>query len=127
MQQVPYISLVALGLGKDWLWTSPITFVASANCGIYCGANVDFVDIDPNNGLIDVAALELKLEKAEIAGKLPKVVVPVHFTGASCNMKVIAKLGRRFGFSIIEDASHAIGGRYLNSPVGSCEFAMFAF
>ena len=119
-----HIACLALGLGPgDWLWTSPITFVASANCGLYCGASIDFVDIDPSTGLMDIEALSINLEYAERQGKLPKVVVPVHLTGASCDMKAIADLADRYGFFVIEDASHAIGGSYQEQPVGSCNFS----
>lgn len=119
-----HIACLALGLGKnDWLWTSSITFVASANCGLYCNANVDFVDINPLTGLISIEALKLKLKKAEILGKLPKVLMPVHLAGASCDMKAINELAKQYKFSVIEDASHAIGGRYNNKPVGSCEYS----
>ena len=116
-----HIACLALGLGPgDRLWTSPITFVASANCGRYCGAMVDFVDIDPATGLMSVAALQTKLEQAERNGTLPKVVVPVHLTGSSCDMAVIGGLAERYGFAVLEDASHAIGGRYQGEPVGHC-------
>jgi len=119
-----HIACLALGLDQgDWLWTSPNTFVASANCGLYCGAQVDFVDIDPRSYNICVEALRLKLEIAEHEGKLPKVVIPVHFAGQSCDMKSIRKLADQYGFKIIEDASHAIGGRYLDKPVGNCQFS----
>jgi UDP-4-amino-4,6-dideoxy-N-acetyl-beta-L-altrosamine transaminase len=116
-----HIACLALGLGpEDRLWTSPITFVASANCGRYCGAAVDFVDIDPATGLMSVAALQLKLEQAERDGTLPKVVVPVHLTGSSCDMASIEALAQHYGFAVLEDASHAIGGRYQGEPVGNC-------
>ena len=94
--------------------------MASANCGRYCGADVDFVDIEPSTGLMSVTALEQKLQRAERNGTLPKVVVPVHLTGSSCNMAVIASLAERYGFSVLEDASHAIGGRYCGESVGNC-------
>ena len=116
-----HIACIALGLGPgDRLWTSPITFVASANCGRYCGATVDFVDIEPATGLMSVAALHTKLEQAERDGTLPKVVVPVHLTGSSCDMAAIGALAERYGFAVLEDASHAIGGRYQGEPVGNC-------
>ena len=119
-----HIACSALGLGPgDTLWTSPITFVASANCGLYCGSQVDFVDIDPDTRNICPQALETKLELAARAGKLPKIVVAVHFAGQSCNMSAINILAQKFGFYIIEDASHAIGSRYLDSTVGSCKFS----
>ena len=116
-----HIACLALGLGPgDRLWTSPITFVASANCGRYCGADVDFVDIDPETGLMSVKALAAKLEEAEREKALPKVVVPVHLCGTSCDMASIAVLAERYGFHVLEDASHAIGGRYQGELVGSC-------
>lgn len=116
-----HIACLALGLQKgDRLWTSPITFVASANCGRYCGAEVDFVDIDSSTGLMSVPALEIKLSQAEREGALPKVVVPVHLTGSSCDMAAIGLLAKRYGFAVLEDASHAIGGCYQGEPVGNC-------
>lgn len=119
-----HVACLALGLGKDdVLWTSPITFVASANCGLYCGAKVDFVDIDPRTYNMSVAALTHKLEVADRQGKLPKVVVPVHFAGQSCEMREIKALADRYGFRIIEDASHAIGGKYLQEPIGNCRYS----
>jgi UDP-4-amino-4,6-dideoxy-N-acetyl-beta-L-altrosamine transaminase len=119
-----HIACLALGLGPgDLLWTTPITFVASANCALYCGADVDFVDIDPRTYNLSVDALEKKLRKASLAGKLPKVVVPVHLCGQSCDMAAIHRLGRQYGFRIIEDASHAIGGRYDGQAVGGCRYS----
>ena len=119
-----HIACLALGLGpEDWLWTSPITFVASANCGRYCGAQVDFVDIDPQTYNMSVNQLAAKLESAEKAGKLPKVVVPVHLCGQSCDMAAIYALSQQYGFKIIEDASHAIGGRYQNKSIGDCRYS----
>ena len=119
-----HIACLALDLRPgDRLWTSPITFVASANCGRYCGAVVDFVDINPNTGLLSVHALEAKLERADREGTLPKVVVPVHLTGSSCDMAAIAALSDRYGFAVLEDASHAIGGRYQDEPVGNCRYS----
>ncbi len=119
-----HIACLALGLGPgDRLWTSPITFVASANCGLYCGAKVDFVDIDPRTYNLCPQALERKLVVAESEGRLPKVVVPVHLCGQSCDMQAIHALSRRFGFRIVEDASHAIGGRYQGEPVGNCRYS----
>ena len=116
-----HIACLALGLGPgDQLWTSPITFVASANCALYCGATVDFVDIEPATGLIRIEALTFKLKQAERTGTLPKVVVPVHLTGSSCDMAAIGALAERYGFAVLEDASHAIGGRYRGEPVGNC-------
>lgn len=116
-----HLACLALGLGPgDRLWTSPITFVASANCGRYCGAEVDFVDIDPATGLMSVTALEAKLEVAMRENNLPKVVVPVHLCGTSCDMGAIGALSNRYGFAVLEDASHAIGGNYRGEPVGNC-------
>jgi UDP-4-amino-4,6-dideoxy-N-acetyl-beta-L-altrosamine transaminase len=119
-----HIACLALGLGPgDWLWTSPITFVASANCALYCGAQVDFVDIDPRTYTMCPLALERKLQAAKQAGRLPKVVVPVHLCGQPCDMRAIHRLGSEYGFRIVEDASHAIGGRYLGEPIGNCRFS----
>ncbi len=119
-----HIACLALGLRKgDYLWTSPITFVASANCGRYCGAEVDFVDIDEKTGLMSIEKLENKLISAEKNGTLPKILIPVHLTGASCNMKEISRLSKKYNFHIIEDASHAIGGQYKNEPVGNCRYS----
>ena len=119
-----HIACLALGLGEgDWLWTSPITFVASANCGLYCGAKIDFVDIDPETYNLCPKALEQKLIAAEKSGRLPKVVIPVHMAGQSCDLKSIDALAKKYHFKIIEDASHAIGGQYLNQPIGQCRFS----
>ncbi len=119
-----HIACMALGLGPgDWLWTSPITFLASANCALYCGAQVDFVDIDPRSYNLSVSALSAKLAQARVAGRLPKIVVPVHLAGQSCEMEAIHALGREYGFRIIEDASHAVGGRYQGRPVGDCRYS----
>ena len=119
-----HIACLALGLGKgDYLWTSPNTFVASANCGLYCGAKVDFVDIDPLTYNLSSEELEKKLIQAKQEGKLPKIVIPVHFAGQSCNMKKIYSLSQEYGFKIIEDASHAIGGKYLDQPIGGCQYS----
>ena len=119
-----HIACLALGLGKaDWLWTSPITFVASANCALYCGAQVDFVDINPQTYNLSVERLAEKLEKAEQEGRLPKVVVPVHLCGLSCDMEAIFELSQRYGFKIIEDASHAIGGKYQSRYIGGCQYS----
>ena len=119
-----HIACLALGLGPgDCLWTSPTTFVASVNCARYCGANVDFVDIDPSTGLISLPALIKKLVQSEKIGRLPKILVPVHLCGTSCNMDELAKLASRYGFAILEDASHAIGGSFKDKPVGSCEYS----
>jgi|APSaa5957512535_1039671.scaffolds.fasta_scaffold38082_2 UDP-4-amino-4,6-dideoxy-N-acetyl-beta-L-altrosamine transaminase len=126
-----HIACLALGLDKgDYLWTSPNTFVASANCARYCGAEVDFVDINPNTYNISVDALSEKLKKAEQDGKLPKIVVPVHFAGQPCEMPAIHKLSKKYGFKIIEDASHAIGASYNQIKVGSCkhsDITVFSF
>lgn len=119
-----HIACLSLGLGHgDVLWTSPITFVASANCALYCGANVDFVDIDPSTYNLSVVRLEEKLIQAKRSGKLPKIVIPVHLCGQSCDMKRIWELSREFGFRIIEDASHAIGAKYRGEPVGNCQYS----
>ena len=116
-----HIACLALGLGPgDHLWTTPITFVASANCGRYCGAQVDFVDIDPSTGLMSLDGLERKLHKAARVNCLPKVLVPVHLCGSSCAMEPIADLARQYGVVVLEDASHAIGGEYQDQPVGNC-------
>ena len=119
-----HIACMALGLGQnDWLWTSPITFVASANCGLYCGAKVDFVDIDPQTYNLCPKALECKLVEAENEGRLPKVLVAVHLCGQPCDMKAIHELSKRFGFYVIEDASHAIGGKYRGEYIGNCRYS----
>jgi UDP-4-amino-4,6-dideoxy-N-acetyl-beta-L-altrosamine transaminase len=119
-----HIACLALGLGPgDRLWTTPITFVASANCGLYCGAEIDFVDIDPQTYNLCPQALERKLERAKHEGKLPKVVVPVHLCGQPCDMQAIHTLARRYGFKVIEDASHAIGGRYQGEFIGNCRYS----
>jgi UDP-4-amino-4,6-dideoxy-N-acetyl-beta-L-altrosamine transaminase len=126
-----HIACVALGLGPgDRLWTSPNTFVASAGCGLACGATIDFVDIDLRTGNMSADALAEKLEHAAAAGTLPKIVVPVHFAGQSCDMRRIKDLAGRFGFRIIEDAAHAIGAKYDGAPVGDCRYcdiAVFSF
>ncbi len=119
-----HIACLALGVGPgDIVWTSPITFVASANCALYCGATVDFVDVDSTTANISVDALREKLEAAKASNTLPKVVIPVHLCGTSCDMRAIRALGDQYGFRIIEDASHAIGGRYLDEPIGSCRYS----
>lgn len=119
-----HISCLALGLGPgDWLWTSPNTFVASANCALYCGAQVDFVDIDARTYNMCPTALEQKLMAAEKVGRLPKIVIPVHLCGQPCDMQAIHALAQRYGFKIIEDASHAIGGQYLGEPIGNCRYS----
>lgn len=115
-----HIACLALGVGPgDWVWTSPNTFVASANCALFCGANIDFVDIDPITYNISLARLEEKLEEASKLGKLPKVVIPVHFAGQPCDMEGICRLSSKFGFRVIEDASHALGASYTVSSKGS--------
>lgn len=119
-----HIACLALGLGPgDWLWTSPVTFVASANCGLYCGAQVDFVDIDPRTYNLCPQALAQKLEQAELDGKLPKVLVAVHLCGQPCDMQAIRALSQRYGFSVIEDASHAIGGKYRGEFIGNGRYS----
>ncbi|WP_346351158.1 UDP-4-amino-4,6-dideoxy-N-acetyl-beta-L-altrosamine transaminase [Oceanimonas sp. AH20CE76] len=119
-----HIACLALELGKDdWLWTTPVTFVASANCGLYCGAQVDFVDIDPRTYNLCPQALEAKLILAEQEGKLPKVLVAVHLCGQPCDMQVIHALSQRFGFKVIEDASHAIGGKYQGEYIGNGRYS----
>lgn len=119
-----HIACLALGLGSgDRLWTSPITFVASANCGLYCGATVDFVDIDPRTYNLCPNALAQKLAQAEQKGTLPKVVVAVHLCGQPCDMQAIHALAKRYGFKVIEDASHAIGGKYQGDFIGNCRYS----
>ncbi|HEQ3486064.1 TPA: UDP-4-amino-4,6-dideoxy-N-acetyl-beta-L-altrosamine transaminase [Vibrio cholerae] len=119
-----HIACLALGLGEgDWLWTSPITFVASANSGLYCGARVDFVDIDAATYNLCPQKLEEKLIQAKASGTLPKIVVPVHLCGQPCDMKAISLLAEEYGFKVIEDASHAIGGQYHGKPIGNCEYS----
>jgi len=119
-----HIACLALGVGRgDVVWTSPNTFVASANCAIYCGATVDFVDIDPRTYNLSLEKLTEKLALAEKFGKLPKVIIPVHFCGQACDMASIHALAQQYGFKIIEDASHAIGGKYKNEPVGNCQYS----
>jgi UDP-4-amino-4,6-dideoxy-N-acetyl-beta-L-altrosamine transaminase len=119
-----HIACLALGVGPgDRVWTSPNSFVASANCALYCGATVDFVDIELETGNMSVAALEEKLRQARQNNQLPKVLIPVHFAGQPCDMQAIACLAEQYGFHIIEDASHAIGARYQNQPVGNCRYS----
>ncbi|MBV7298619.1 UDP-4-amino-4,6-dideoxy-N-acetyl-beta-L-altrosamine transaminase [Enterovibrio paralichthyis] len=119
-----HIACLALGLGPgDWLWTTPITFVASANCGLYCGAQVDFVDIDERTYNLCPEKLEQKLRDAKNAGTLPKILVAVHLCGQPCDMKAIHRLSKEYGFRVIEDASHAIGGKYHGVPIGRCEYS----
>jgi UDP-4-amino-4,6-dideoxy-N-acetyl-beta-L-altrosamine transaminase len=119
-----HIACLALELGKgDWLWTSANTFVASSNCSLHCGAQVDFVDIDPRTYNMSVERLAEKLAQAEKVGKLPKIVVPIHMCGQSCDMVGIHSLSQKYGFKIIEDASHAIGGKYKNEAIGNCRYS----
>ena len=119
-----HLACLALGVGKgDVVWTTPITFVASANCALYCGAGVDFVDIDPQTYNLSVERLAEKLVQAEISGLLPKVVIPVHLCGQPSDMAGIHALSKQYGFKIIEDASHAIGGRYKDEPIGNCRYS----
>ena len=119
-----HIACLSAGLGTgELLWTSPITFVASANCGRYCGADVDFVDIDENTYNMSTVALEEKLRRARKANQLPKIIVPVHLAGQSCDMARIKELSEEYGFTVIEDASHAVGADYLDTKVGSCAFS----
>lgn len=126
-----HIACLGLGVGPgDWVWTSPITFVASANCALYCGARVDFVDIDPRTYNMSVDRLAEKLAQAEKSGCLPKVLIPVHLCGQPCDMVGIHALSQRYGFKIIEDASHAIGGKYQGEHIGNCRYsnmAVFSF
>ncbi len=119
-----HVACLALGVGKgDAVWTSAVTFVASANCALYCGAQIDFVDIDLDTFNLSIDALRIKLEHAKLTGSLPKVVIPVHMAGQSCDMFAIYQLSQEYGFSIIEDASHAIGGSYHGDYVGSCKYS----
>ncbi|MES2987607.1 MAG: UDP-4-amino-4,6-dideoxy-N-acetyl-beta-L-altrosamine transaminase [Pseudomonadota bacterium] len=119
-----HIACLALGMGPgDWLWTTPITFVASSNCALYCGAQVDFVDIDSRTYNMCPIALRQKLEVARKAGRLPKVVVPVHLCGQPCDMEAIHALSQEYGFKVVEDASHAIGGKYRGTFIGDCRYS----
>ena len=119
-----HIACLALGVGPgDWVWTSPISFVASANCALYCGAQVDFVDIEPDTGNMCAIELERKLIAAKAQGCLPKVVIPVHFAGLPCDMQEIHRLGQEYGFRIIEDACHALGARYHGEPTGNGRYS----
>ena len=126
-----HLACLALGVGPgDKVWTSAVTFVASANCALYCGADVDFVDIDESTYTMSVSALRVKLENARENGQLPKVIIPVHLTGQSCEMAEISALAKEFGFKVIEDASHAIGGKYQGSRIGNCiysDITVFSF
>ena len=119
-----HIACLCLSLKKgDYVWTSPISFVASSNCALYCGAKIDFIDIDPSTFNICIQALKKKLIIAKRKNKLPKILIPVHLGGLSCDMLEIKNLAKKFKFKIIEDASHAIGGRYRNKPIGSCKYS----
>ena len=119
-----HVACLALGVGKgDIVWTTPTSFVASANCALYCGATVDFVDIDPLSYNLSVARLAEKLAQAKKIDKLPKVVIPVHLCGQACDMVGIHALSKEYGFKIIEDASHAIGGKYRGDPIGNCRYS----
>ena len=119
-----HLSCLALGVShNDIVWTSPISFVASANCALYCGAKIDFVDVNPSTGLLDIDYLKAKLKKASINNCLPKVIIPVHLAGSSCDMEEIYNLSKIYNFSIIEDASHAIGARYKKKMIGSCQYS----
>lgn len=119
-----HIACLALNVGEgDIVWTSPISFVASSNCALYCGADIDFVDIDVDTGNMSTNLLSEKLVKAQAEGKLPKVVIPVHLAGQSCDMEEIYKLSKRYNFKIIEDASHAIGASYQSKKIGCCQFS----
>lgn len=119
-----HIACLALELREgDYLWTTPNTFVASANCGLYCGAQVDFVDIDSRTYNMSTESLEKKLIAAKKTGTLPKIVIPVHFSGQPCDMEIISKLSIEYGFKVIEDASHAIGGKYQGEPIGNCKYS----
>lgn len=119
-----HIGCLALGLGPgDFLWTSPNSFVASSNCGLYCGATVDFIDIDERTYNISIFELEKKLESAKKENKLPKIIIPVHFAGASCEMERLKELSEQYGFSIIEDASHGVGGDCEQKKIGSCHYS----
>lgn len=119
-----HIACLALGLGPgDRFWTTPVTFVATANCALYCGAKVDFVDIDPATYNMSVEALRVKLEHAELLGGLPKIVAPVDMCGQSCDLAGIRELADKYGFAVLEDASHAVGGKYRNHYVGDGKFS----
>lgn len=119
-----HLACLALGVGPgNRVWTSPISFVASANCARYCGADIDFVDVEPDSGNMSIAKLRQKLEAARDNNSLPQLVIPVHLAGSSCDMKQIHDLGQQFGFSIIEDASHAVGASYQDEPVGNCRYS----
>ena len=119
-----HIACLAAGVGQgDRVWTSPITFAASANCALYCGAEIDFVDIDAETRNICFAGLQTKLRQAQLQARLPKVIVTVHFAGLSCDMKAIRELTKSYGIVLIEDAAHALGGSYLGQPIGNCQYS----
>jgi UDP-4-amino-4,6-dideoxy-N-acetyl-beta-L-altrosamine transaminase len=119
-----HLACLALDVNKgDIVWTSPISFVASANCALYCGANIDFVDIDPVTYNMSIEVLTIKLQNAKKNNLLPKVIIPVHLCGQSCDMKSIYTLSKEYGFKIIEDASHAIGGKFMGEPIGNCKYS----
>ncbi|WP_297771194.1 UDP-4-amino-4,6-dideoxy-N-acetyl-beta-L-altrosamine transaminase [uncultured Roseovarius sp.] len=126
-----HVAYMALDLGPgDVLWTSPNTFVATSNAALYCGAEVDFIDIDPDTYNLSLDLLEARLAEAEIAGRLPRIVAPVHFAGQSCDMERLGALKAKYGFAVVEDASHAVGGRYRDRPVGNCawsDITIFSF
>ncbi|MCO4784896.1 MAG: UDP-4-amino-4,6-dideoxy-N-acetyl-beta-L-altrosamine transaminase [Marinomonas atlantica] len=125
-----HVACLALGVGsEDIVWTTPNTFIASANCAVYCGAKVDFVDIDPQTYNLCTVQLAEKLMRAKTENRLPKVVIPVHFAGHPCDMRAIYELSKHYGFSVIEDASHAIGAKYKGTPVGNrySDICIFSF
>ena len=119
-----HIACLALGVGRgDWVWTSAISFVASANCALYCGAMVNFIDVSPDTGNLCLDNLRQRLEEAKKSGKLPKVVIPVHYSGLPCCMKELRGLAEEYGFSTVEDASHALGAQYRGHPIGECSYS----
>jgi len=119
-----HIACLALDIGEgDIVWTTPISFVASANCALYCGAKVDFIDIDIATGNISISSLTKKLAEAESFNRLPKVIIPVHLAGQSCDMQAISSLAKKYNFQIIEDASHAVGGSYQDLKIGNCQYS----
>lgn len=119
-----HIACLALGVvSNDLVWTTPITFVASANCALYCGAEIDFVDVEPTTGNMSSSALSAKLLLANANGRLPKVIIAVHMAGHSCNMQAIAQLAKQYGIKVIEDASHGIGGSYQSKKIGACQYS----
>lgn len=121
---VLHLACLALDVGQgDCVWTSPITFVASANCALYCGASIDFVDVNRLTGNMCPKALERKLKQAQADNCLPKVIIPVHMAGHSCDMKAIGQLAKTYGVKVIEDASHGIGGSHLGTSIGACQYS----